>query len=113
MLEAELWISFTSLLRSYTAAASLNPSAEFTIDSTEESISIASGGVVLAMHVDLQTGRGKWRLKSSGSATQGEFALLHDGRIDLDNTILDLDLAAIDFVAALRQPASTSAREDL
>lgn len=106
MIEAELWVSFASVLRSYVAAASLNAEAAFTVDSTQNSISIASGGAVLAMQVDPQNGAGYWQLTGSVTAMQGRFILLHDGRVALDGKMLDLDHAAIDFAAALMHAAS-------
>lgn len=106
MIEAELWVSFASVLRSYVAAASLHSAAAFTVDSTENSISIAAGGAVLAFQVDPQEGAGYWRLSGPATAMQGQFILLHDGRIALDGKMLELDHAAIDFAAALMQAAS-------
>lgn len=106
MIEAELWVSFASVLRSYVAAASLNSAATFTVDSSENSIRIATGEAVLALQVDPQTGAGYWQLAGSATAMEGRFILLHDGRIALDGKMLDLDHAAIDFAAALMQAAS-------
>jgi hypothetical protein len=109
MIEAELWISFASLLRSYVAAASLNSAAEVKVDADEGSIRIATGGATLAMQLDPQSGAGYWELRGCSPALQGRFILLHDGRIALDGKMLDLDHAAIDFAAALMQAASMSA----
>lgn len=106
MIEAELWVSFASVLRSYVAAASLNADAAFAVDSSESSISITAGGAVLAVKVDPQSGAGYWQLTGSATTMQGRFILLHDGRIALDGKMLDLDHAAIDFAAALIQAAS-------
>ena len=106
MIEAELWVSFASVLRSYVAAASINADAAFTVDSTDNSISITSGEAVLAVDVDPQSGAGYWQLTGSATAMQGRFILLHDGRIALDGNMLDLDHAAIDCAAALMQAAS-------
>ena len=111
MIEAELWVSFASLLRSYVAAASLNSAAEVIVNSTESSIRISTGDASLAMQVDPQSGAGYWQLAGSLDL-QGRFILLHDGRIALDGKMLELDHAAIDFAAALMQAASTSAGED-
>ena len=106
MIEAELWVSFASVLRSYVAAASLNSAAAFTVDSSENSISIATGEALLALRVDPRTGAGDWQLTGYATEMQGRFILLHDGRIALDGNMLDLDHAAIDFAAALMQAAS-------
>ena len=112
MIEAELWVSFASLLRSYVAAASLNLAAEVTVDADEGSIRIATGEAALAMQVDPRSGAGYWQLTGSATAMQGRFILLHDGRVALDGKMLDLDHAAIDFAAALMQAASASAGQD-
>jgi hypothetical protein len=106
MIEAELWVSFASVLRSYVAAASLHSATVFTVDSTESAISLRTDGAVLAFQVDPQNGAGYWQLNGSETSTQGRFILLHDGRIALDGKMLDLDHAAIDFAAALMQAAS-------
>lgn len=112
MLSVELWISFTSLLRGYVAAASLNFDASAEVVATENSISISAGRTRLEMQYQPATGAGNWSLRGSSQAMQGRFALLPDGRIELDGSTLDLDHAAIDFAAALTQAAAQSAREE-
>lgn len=102
MLKTELWVSFLSLLRSYAAAASLNSGAEIEATESGESIAMVAGSARLEMECDSLTGTGNWRLASGGAARrQGSFALLPDGRIELDENILELDHAAIDLAAAL------------
>ena len=112
MLSIELWISFTSLLRGYVAAANLNFGASSEVIATENSIAVSAGKARLEMQYQPATGAGNWGLRGSGRKTQGRFALLPDGRIELDGNTLDLDHAAIDFAAALMQAAAPSAREE-
>ena len=56
---------------------------------------------------------GSWSLSSGmGQQTRGRLALLPEGRIDIDGTVLDLDHAAIDLVASLMNAAAGSARNE-
>jgi hypothetical protein len=112
MISSELWVSFSSLLRSYAAAASLNSAESAEVAATDHSISIAAGSARLEMLCNTATGAGNWSLRSSNQDRQGRFELLPDGRIELDGTTLDLDHAAIDFAALLMQAAAKSAREE-
>ena len=112
MLSIELWISFTSLLRAYVAAAGLHGGESAEVAATENSISITAGHARLAMQYEPATGAGNWVLHGTIPQMRGRFELLPDGRIELDGTTLDLDHAAIDFAAALMQAAAQSAREE-
>ncbi len=103
MLTTELWISFTSLLRSYVAAAGLDSGSPADVRETGDSIAVALGGARLEMRYEPASGEGNWRLRGSAEEVQGRFALLPEGRFSLDGTVLDLDHAAIDFAAALKQ----------
>jgi hypothetical protein len=100
MLLTELWLSFASVMRSYAAVG--DSAAE--IASTQDSIIAISGAAQLAMYVDPQSGAGNWHIQRDGVTTaQGAFVLLPEGRIELDGRPLDLDHAAIDFVALVKQ----------
>jgi len=100
MLLTELWLSFASVTRSYAAAA--GPATEVT--ATENSILVISGAAQLAMTLDPQSGTGNWHIQRAGATTaEGAFALLPEGRIELEGRALDLDHAAIDFVALVKQ----------
>ena len=108
----ELWISFASLLRSYAAARSLNDeSAEVTLKG--DSIRIVAGNAAMQLTLDPHNASGTWSL-SSGAVPrrQGRLALLPEGRIDIDGTVLELDHAAIDLVASLMNAAAGSARTE-
>jgi hypothetical protein len=107
----ELWISFASLLRSYAAARSLNDElAEVTLKG--ESIRIVAGNAAMQLTLDPHNSGGTWSLSSTaGPQKQGRLALLPEGRIDIDGTVLDLDHAAIDLVASLMNAAAGSARK--
>lgn len=100
MLLTELWLSFASVMRSYAAAG--GPTAG--VAATEDSIIVVSGAAQLAMCVDPQSGAGNWQMQREGAITaRGAFALLPEGRIELEGRALDLDHAAIDFVALVKQ----------
>lgn len=100
MLLTELWLSFASVMRSYAAAGS--PTAGVAV--MEDSIVVISGAAQLAMYVDPRSGAGNWQLQREGATTvKGTFALLPEGRIEVEGRALDLDHAAIDFVALVKQ----------
>lgn len=104
----ELWISFTSLLRSYAAAAGLNTAEPAKIVATADTMIATAGSARLEMQYDATHWAGNWSLRSADQPeSQGQFTLLPEGRIELDGTTLDLDHAAIDFAAALMQAAAT------
>jgi len=113
MLEAELWVSLVSLLRSYAAVANLDSGDTLQFEETENSITASAGHAHFDMQCDLRTGAGNWQLRNrhEGKA-QGRFQLLGDGRIALDDKTLDLDHAAIDFAAALKAAAARTARNE-
>jgi len=96
MLEAELWISFASLLRSYFAAATLDR-PEARIDGTHDSVVLRLGATWLIIVCNPEAGTGAWRIEG-GATHSGEFTLLQDGRIALDGNAVELDHAAIDLV---------------
>lgn len=107
---AELWVSFVSMLRSYAGAAALNGGAGPEVEAAEFAVVVTAGGARLTMDVDAAGGQGKWSL----AASQGSFVLLPEGRIAVDGKTLDLDHAALDFLALLTEAAAgSSAREQL
>jgi hypothetical protein len=109
---AELWISFASLLRSYTAARSLNEEESADVAQKGDSIRIVAGNAAMELTRDPHNSVGNWSLRSSmGQQTGGRLALLPEGRIDIDGKVLDLDHAAIDLVASL-MTAAGSARDE-
>ncbi|MGC2620887.1 MAG: hypothetical protein WA414_17725 [Acidobacteriaceae bacterium] len=112
MIEAELWVSFVSLLRAYFAVGALDGATVVHIETSESSIILTADVARLEMRCDPQTGEGNWLLKNSAAMSQGRFTLMPDGRLDLDGKTLELDHAAIDLVAALMR-VSTSARNEI
>jgi hypothetical protein len=109
----ELWISFASLLCSYTAARSLNDEESADVAQKGDSIRIVAGNAAMQLTLDPHNASGTWSL-SSGAVPrrQGRLALLPEGRIDIDGTVLELDHAAIDLVASLMNAAAGSARTE-
>jgi hypothetical protein len=100
MLSAELWLSFGSVVRAYAAASSVDAALAPEVVMTAELITVTSGALRLDMRVDSQTGAGNWQLlRDETVKVRGQFALLPEGRIDIDGKTLDLDHAAIDLVA--------------
>jgi hypothetical protein len=109
----ELWISFASLLCSYTAARSLNDEESADVAQKGDSIRIVAGNAAMELTRDPHDSIGSWSLSSGmGQQTRGRLALLPEGRIDIDGTVLDLDHAAIDLVASLMNAAAGSARNE-
>lgn len=106
----ELWISFASLLRSYTAARCLNDEEWANVALKGESIRIVAANTAMELTLDPHDWSGSWCLSSGvGQQTRGRLALLPEGRIDIDGNVLDLDHAAIDLVASLMNVAAGSA----
>ena len=101
-IESELWLSFVSLLRSYFAVATLD-SANASLEANDTSIRLAANAATLELSCDPATGAGKWTLRSAARSNEGRFTLQPDGTIALDGESNEIDMAAIDLVAALMQ----------
>jgi hypothetical protein len=113
IIENELWISFAAMLRAYGVIAGLNSGEVPQIDATDSSVILTVGRARLDVSCDLQSGMGNWLLSREQSTSQGRFVLLPEGRIAVDGNTLELDLAAIDFAAALVSAAERSTGEAL
>ena len=98
MLSTELWVSLGSLVRSYTAAASLNTDAAPDVIVDEDSITATLGAAKLEIRRDLSAWTGHWSLRGGPEEKSGHCELLPDGRIIIQGSALDLDHAAIDLV---------------
>ncbi|MFP5227238.1 MAG: hypothetical protein ACLGXA_06375 [Acidobacteriota bacterium] len=103
MLQAELWMSFVSMLRSYAAAASLH-AGEVAVRSDENDVAVEAAGAELAMRFDAETGVVSWTKRgAAGPAAAGRFEILADGVVLVNGTRRDLDHAAIDLVASVTE----------
>jgi hypothetical protein len=113
MLSAELWLSFSSLVRAYAAAASVNAGPAAEVEVAVETLRVTVGAACLEMRCSPETGAGNWTI-SRGEAvlTQGRLELLPEGRIALDGKTLDLDHAAIDLVASVVNAATNPSRDE-
>lgn len=109
MFTAELWISFSSLVRSYTAVASLNLKLPVNVVADELNLTASAGAARLCFQFDPASGAGNWLLRGGREEMSGRFELLPEGRMALEGKLLDLDHAAIDFAAALMQAAANPA----
>jgi hypothetical protein len=74
----ELWNSFVSLIRSYTAAHGLNGSRQAVLEVSVDSLLVRAGERLLTIHFDGE--RGSWQ-REAGPAT--EFTLDEHGRVVL------------------------------
>lgn len=102
MIEAELWVSFVSLLRGYAAAAEAHGGMATKVESAEGAVNLTAGRVTLAVECDLGTGVGTWTRRRAGAeVARGAFRLLESGRLEQGGLEMDLDHAAIDWVAEL------------
>jgi hypothetical protein len=72
----ELWSSFVSLLRSYTAAHGLNGTRQAVLEVSADSVLIRAGERLLTVRFDGE--RGRWQ-REAGPAT--EFTLDEHGRV--------------------------------
>jgi len=106
---AELWISFTALVRSYVAAHDLSkPVTEHALvdDGEEGSLTLRGEGKILTLEYDSATGDGTWNLYEDDPAAerlldQGEFRIGDDSQVQLSDRRgkLDLEVAAEAFTA--------------
>jgi len=112
-LESELWFSFVSLLRSYTAAAGLNLDAMPHVEEAENSVAIVATGVRTEMQFDPATRRVEFQMRNDVGTllTSGSFEILLDGTIEIGGTTKDLDHAAIDFVQLALDPGFVSGHD--
>jgi hypothetical protein len=72
----ELWSSFVSLIRSYTAAHGLNGSRQAVLEVSDDHLLVRAGDRLLAIRFDGE--HGSWQ-RESGTATQ--FTLDEHGRV--------------------------------
>jgi hypothetical protein len=113
---AELWGSFVSLLKSYAAAASLHGTEHGVLVLSENTLNIFAARGTLKINYHPMIGRGVWSLfhgtdrhqdaVQPEQLDQGKFDLNLDGTITLDDNTVEMDLAAIQLIAALTHAAS-------
>jgi hypothetical protein len=77
----ELWASFISLIRSYTAAHGLNRSRQAILEVSEDHLLVRAGDRLLTVRFDGEGG--SWQ-RESGAAT--EFTLDEHGRVIVQNS---------------------------
>jgi hypothetical protein len=75
-LSRELWCSFVSLIRSYTAAHGLNGIRQAVLEVSEDRLLVRAGERLLTVHFDGE--HGSWQ-RESGAATK--FTLDEHGRV--------------------------------
>jgi hypothetical protein len=85
----ELWTSFVSLLRSYTAAHGLNGTRQAVLEVSDDRLLVRAGERLLAVQFD--GARGSFA-RESGTPT--EFTLDEHGRVIIDNKAEDMDMVA-------------------
>jgi hypothetical protein len=102
MIEAELWVSLVSLLRAYAAAAEAHGGMATRVEAAENTITLTASRVTLSVECDLRSGVGTRTLRRGAvELARASFRLLADGRLEQGSEELDLDHAAIDWVAEL------------
>ncbi len=85
----EFWVSFASLLRSYTAAHGLNGDRQATVELGEDEITVRHAEKWLAL--ERSGAKVAWR-RENGSG--GMLELTHEGRLRAGSTEEELDMAA-------------------
>jgi hypothetical protein len=85
----ELWSSFVSLLRSYTAAHSLNGTRQAVLEVSDDRLLVRAGERLLTVRFDGE--RGNWR-RESGPVT--EFLLDEHGRVIVNGEAEEMDIVA-------------------
>jgi hypothetical protein len=103
----EIWESFLSLLRSYGAAAG----SDFILRRHSDHAQVEHKGCALRFFFNPRTGEGSWREIGSSRERGGEFYLNQDGTCQIDGRSEPLDMAAIDWIAQLKQAADVHLSE--
>jgi hypothetical protein len=85
----ELWSSFVSLLRSYTAAHGLNGTRQAVLEVSEDSLLVRAGERLLAVRFDGE--RGSFR-REAGPET--EFIIDEHGRLRIAGDAEEMDMVA-------------------
>jgi hypothetical protein len=85
----ELWASFISLIRSYTAAHGLNGTRQAVLEVSDNSLLVRAGERLLTIRCDGD--HGDWQ-RESGPAT--EFTLDEHGRLVIDDKAEEMDMVA-------------------
>jgi hypothetical protein len=85
----ELWTSFVSLIRSYTAAHGLNGTRQAVLEVSENSLLVRAGERLLTVEFD---GEHSSFVRETGTPT--EFTLDEHGRVIIDNKAEDMDMVA-------------------
>jgi hypothetical protein len=106
--QVELWRSFSSLLKAYAAAASLNGTEHHVPDLDEEDLQIRAGSRILDILYHAPTQRGQWSIVSDGVREHGVFQLTSEGSIVLEGATLNMDHGAIELIAKLTESAGAS-----
>ena len=106
MIEAELWVSFVSMLRAYAAAASLDAgdAGKVRVQSKGETVTISAFACQIEMRFATETGEGVWEKRLAGRPVYpGTFSIEPDGRMRIGGAVKDLDHATIDLIASVTQ----------
>jgi hypothetical protein len=107
-LYAELWISFTSLIRSYVAAHDIGrPTGRALVDEGEEGhLTLRSESKILALEFDPSNGHGSWVIYEDDPGPErvldrGEFTIGEDSQVTFSDRRgkLELEVAAEAFTA--------------
>jgi hypothetical protein len=85
----ELWASFVSLLRSYTAAHGLNGTRQAVLEVSDDHLLVRAGERLLTVRFDGQHGS---FVRETGSAT--EFTIDDHGRVIMDGNAEEMDMLA-------------------
>jgi hypothetical protein len=85
----ELWTSFVSLVRSYTAAHGLNGTRQAVLEVSEDALLVRAGDRLLAVRFDGE--RGSFR-REAGPET--EFTLDEHGRLRIAGEAEEMDMVA-------------------
>jgi hypothetical protein len=102
MIERELWVSFASMLRAYAAAAEAHGGMATRAEAAEDALTLTAGRVSLMVKCDLESGTGTRTLRRADSElAQSAFRLLDNGSLEQSGQEMDLDHAAIDWIAEL------------
>ena len=113
VLAEELWVSFTSLLRSYAGVAGLHRGDAVDVTVAGHAVVLSADVVECSIRLSRRTATVSWNLREvTQERATGRFELLPDGRICQDGVEQEMDSVAIDMVARVRDRAHARAGKE-
>jgi hypothetical protein len=95
---SEIWESFVSLLASYAAATG----PHYRVRKLHDGAAVELGDHAIRFRFDPLDGKAVWREVTPAGESCGHFQVLEDGDLEIAGNKQPMDLAAIDWIANLK-----------